>query len=830
MRTGTFTAAAIIASMSGTALGQAASWNNPSGGTWNTASNWMPSVVPNGTTFDVTLGLAVGYTVDMNINANLGSLSITNPLAVLSMRNSLTMNLEPGVLFNAGSIIVNEPGSIFDSRIVFNGPTTISGAGEIVLGAASEIGSVLDARLETSGEFDVTIGSDQVIRGNGELRGLGTFVNLGTIRSEDPLGPGINIAMAVDQSGGGTVDVAGGIVTFSNNSALIGSDITGSGSGVVRVLGLPAIMNDVTLNAPLQVLGNNNALSLLGPLVNNNSITLNPDGLIFNSVLRFDADTSISGTGSIVMIATGQQNDAQIVASPGFTGTIGSGQSVSGQGQISGTIVLDGTMTATSAGSNDLAVLDSISGSGTLFAADDAILALDSASVTGLTFDTSPSGLVAARNGETFVDDVHNLGNAGVAGNNTRLSLTGDIVNDGLITLNYTNTIFNAVLDFKADASILGTGQIRMNTSGNLNDAQIVTTDPAVATIGAGQEVAGSGLISGVFVNNGVFDGDDPTASLQISGNVSGPGQFRSTGGELSFSNLDLSGHTLSTASGGLITAAVGASTLTDVTNTGDLGINGNNTRLSIDGAFTNDGDIFVNINDLIFDAVLGVNTASVIGGVGTIDLEIAGNLNDARIEAENGLTATFGPGQTITGSGSIRGDVVVQGSINPSGDAREFNAQAGTLATIGNSVFDLGGLAAAEFDRITTSSGEIIELGGSIDVNLDDGYSPMFGDQWTIIGGAANTVVNGSYDSYQLPPAPLSLAYRVFIEPNRVFVRLTCAADFNGDATLNFFDISNYIMLFNAGDPRADLAAPFGSLNFFDIVTYISIYNSGCN
>ncbi|MFK7883603.1 MAG: GC-type dockerin domain-anchored protein [Phycisphaerales bacterium] len=46
---------------------------------------------------------------------------------------------------------------------------------------------------------------------------------------------------------------------------------------------------------------------------------------------------------------------------------------------------------------------------------------------------------------------------------------------------------------------------------------------------------------------------------------------------------------------------------------------------------------------------------------------------------------------------------------------------------------------------------------------------------------------------------------------------------------TLNFFDISTYIGLYNAGDPAADLAAPIGTLNFFDISTYISLYNAGC-
>ena len=45
----------------------------------------------------------------------------------------------------------------------------------------------------------------------------------------------------------------------------------------------------------------------------------------------------------------------------------------------------------------------------------------------------------------------------------------------------------------------------------------------------------------------------------------------------------------------------------------------------------------------------------------------------------------------------------------------------------------------------------------------------------------------------------------------------------------VNFFDISAFIALFNAGDASADLAAPFGTLNFFDISEFIGAFNAGC-
>jgi hypothetical protein len=55
------------------------------------------------------------------------------------------------------------------------------------------------------------------------------------------------------------------------------------------------------------------------------------------------------------------------------------------------------------------------------------------------------------------------------------------------------------------------------------------------------------------------------------------------------------------------------------------------------------------------------------------------------------------------------------------------------------------------------------------------------------------------------------------------------CAADFNSDGSVNFFDISDFITAYNDSDAAADFAAPFGTFNFFDISAYISAYNTGC-
>ena len=54
------------------------------------------------------------------------------------------------------------------------------------------------------------------------------------------------------------------------------------------------------------------------------------------------------------------------------------------------------------------------------------------------------------------------------------------------------------------------------------------------------------------------------------------------------------------------------------------------------------------------------------------------------------------------------------------------------------------------------------------------------------------------------------------------------CLADLNGDGTLNFFDISEFLALFAAGDLSVDFNGD-GSLNFLDVSAFLSAFTAGC-
>jgi hypothetical protein len=54
------------------------------------------------------------------------------------------------------------------------------------------------------------------------------------------------------------------------------------------------------------------------------------------------------------------------------------------------------------------------------------------------------------------------------------------------------------------------------------------------------------------------------------------------------------------------------------------------------------------------------------------------------------------------------------------------------------------------------------------------------------------------------------------------------CPSDFNGDGSLNFFDLTAYVQAFIAEDPTADFTGD-GHWNFFDVSAFLQAYTTGC-
>ena len=67
---------------------------------------------------------------------------------------------------------------------------------------------------------------------------------------------------------------------------------------------------------------------------------------------------------------------------------------------------------------------------------------------------------------------------------------------------------------------------------------------------------------------------------------------------------------------------------------------------------------------------------------------------------------------------------------------------------------------------------------------------------------------------------------------PGGVFVfdinEINCPMDLNGDSSIDFFDVSAFLIAYNSQDPLADLNGD-GSFNFFDVSAFLTGYVQGC-
>jgi hypothetical protein len=94
----------------------------------------------------------------------------------------------------------------------------------------------------------------------------------------------------------------------------------------------------------------------------------------------------------------------------------------------------------------------------------------------------------------------------------------------------------------------------------------------------------------------------------------------------------------------------------------------------------------------------------------------------------------------------------------------------------------------------------------GAIVYDIGNGPALHMGGSFSIVDGqTANRVISLQSDA----PCPADLA-----------------APFG---TLNFFDITAFLALYNAGDLGADFSAPSGVLNFFDVTAFLADFNAGC-
>lgn len=738
------TAAGLLAALASTnAVGQTSNWTNSSGGNWNDMGNWDASV-PLSPGQSAVLGLSDPYTVTLDTNPDIDELSITNASALLSIPLARTLGLNGPASLNNGVIQINPNASSTNALLVFNGNTSLSGAGEIWMRTSSDNSQITGAGLLTHGAAHTIRGVGRIVAqvtNNGEIRAdvgvsvsgsdldlMANITNNGTLSAAG--GSALDfVGIAIDQTGGGDIFSAdGGLVNVTSADATItGGTISRAGTGEFDVLASGnATLIGVTNNGFIDVnLAGTASVDGTG-LTNNGTVALNQSASASNSFLTFLSSGDLDGTGEVQMRTS--SDNSQITTAESQTITHAASHTIRGVGRIPAAMVNNGTISADvgiSVSGNDLDLMtENKTNNGDLTAEAGSFL-----DIIGITIDQLGGGDLIANGGTIRIDDVtidggsYSANSGGLLQNevsstsllsgmtlngplNIRLSSTvqvdGDgMVNNDIIQLNNSASASNSNLVFTETATLGGSGEVQLRTG--TDNSQVNTEPGAVLTLVPTQLIRGVGQVNAAMINNGEIRAD---ASVSVSGSELDLQTNDKTNNNLIVSavgsTLDIIGITIDQAGGGMLVADEGAITLRNATIEG--------------GSYLGTGAGFLQNEAASTSLLSGVtlNGPSNIRLSSTVQVDADGLTNNGVMQINNSASASnsnlvFTDSTTLDGSGEIQ--------MRTSADNSQINTDPTFTVTHGanHTIRGVGQINAAMVNNGVIRADSSISVSGSL-------------------------------------------------------------------------------------------------------------------
>ena len=244
------------------------------------------------------------------------------------------MHVLSGGIINNDTIHINESGNQFGS-ITIDESATISGTGMIRLGGTANTGAVISGN---NSSVVLTNAPPHVIRGSGSISVK--MINKSVIRASNS-GRLLTLASAITQQDAGSIQAGSGDIALGTGAIIAGGIVQkapGTTTGRVRVTG-DAKVDGVTSTVETAIDGGGFLRLLEGGLTNNALITVNTTGNATAAQLGADRNSTIGGTGTILLNAGANLDSAQLRAffAP-VTLTLGQGQTVRGSGRFYGSI------------------------------------------------------------------------------------------------------------------------------------------------------------------------------------------------------------------------------------------------------------------------------------------------------------------------------------------------------------------------------------------------------------------------------------------------------------------------------------------------------------
>jgi hypothetical protein len=667
-------------------------WSAPADGVWSSTANWDLLAVPNGSTESAVLGgFGVPYTVSYDINATIAALTVGAEVR-LEVIPARSLGIAAGSVVNDGRIIVNPTAA--NNGTILNFSTmngSFSGAGTVTLNAGPDLNT---AYINANAGISVTNSAGHTIDGTGRIYAVMT--NDSAIRA-NVAGKTLEIRSVVSQSPAGrVVGEAGGSAALANGGRINGGLLQSlSGGRVAVTAGNVAGVDGVTSTAHVEVDAAGRLDVFSGGLTDNATILVNPTAANNGTRLNFAASGALNGSGTLTLNAAPDLNTATIESVGGFTGTHGVSHTIDGTGRIYAAMINQGTIRANVAGKT-LEIRSAITQQGAgRFVGDaggSAALA-NGGVVTGGRFQSSGLGRVAVSGGNVgTIDGVTSTARLEIDEGGRLDVRAGGLTNNGTVIVNPLAANNGTRVNFIADATLAGSGTLRLNAGPDLNTAYIESLNDFTGTNGANHTIGGTGRIYGALINQGTIRGNADGKLLEIRNRITQEGAGRIVGdggGSASLANGSrvIGGQFQSSGTGRVSVTGGNVGGVDGVINAGRLELDPGSRLDVFAGGLVNSGTMLVNPTQAAAGTRVNFAAADVVlGGAGVLTLNASSDLNTAYLESTSGFTGTNGPSHTITGNGNV------YSALNNLGTIRGSSTSATAVVALRNLVDQSGG------------------------------------------------------------------------------------------------------------------------------------------
>lgn len=754
-------------------------------GNWNTAVNWTPDIVPNNgaNTYNVLIdnGNVTTSEVLLDLNATVDNVTV-NSNDILRINNTRRLTLATGAgagtINNAGLIHLNSTGSNTYLQPA-GGAVTLTGGGILQLSnqtvnwiySTTVGGSLTNVNNTIQGAGNIGWnGSPTAINNQGTILanvpnillvdGNGVVTNTGTLRADS--GGTLRLQAGTFNNAGGLIEALNAsFVQLGTSPTIAGGTLSTTGSGVIEVINGIAVLDgtsNTVNNTGLTRINNAARLTLQGTI--NNTGTININSTASATYLNTNSNPVTLTGGGIVQLSNSANNwifsnvvDGTFVnvdntiQGAGHLGWNGSPTAISNQGTVIANAATALNVDATNEG---------FTNTGTL-RADGGTLQLQGGvfNNTGGDIEALNASLVSLIGSPTIVGGMLSTTGSGVI----EVTGPGTSTFDGTTNTGLVRT--NNAAKLALQGTINNTGTIQLNSTGT---ATYLYTNTAPTTL------TGGGVIQlSNDTNNWIYSNLADGSLINVDNTIRGSGRLGWNGSPTPITNQ---GAILADGSGLLLIDATDS-----FNNQGVLQVSGSG-GATISGAnFTTSGTVTVNATrQLTRTGGSYVQTAGTTTVNGTLTTS-----PDVKIQ-----------GGILNGSGTITGNLINGGNVAP-GQSAGILSVTGSYAQTGNLSIEIGGLTVGtQYDRLAIGTSAL--LGGTLTINLINGYVPNVGDTFQIMTFGSRS---GIFSNIVATCLPAGNFLQVDVANTYVLVRVSDAlvGDTTCDCALSTADIDAFIL-----------------------------------